>query len=85
MLDLNMPKLTDAGAKDLAAGARDFGVRASENLAKFAPSQTTTLVVCLLGFCWLGIKLYKEIKSGQVHHTVAHTPSTPPPPPPPST
>ena len=89
MFDMNMPKLTDKGAeaiaKNFAAGAKDFGARATENLAKFAPSQTTTLVVCLLGFFWLGIKLYKETKSGQVHHTVAHTPSTPPPPPPPST
>ena len=65
---MNMPHLTDAGAKD-------FGARATKNMAKFVPSQTTTLVVCLLGFCWLGIKLYKEIKSGQVHHT----PNPPPP------
>ena len=96
MLDMNMPKLTDkgaeafaknlaAGAKDLAAGAKDFGARATENLAKIVPSQTTTLVVCLLGFCWLGLKFYKEFKGGQVHHTVVHTPSPPPPPPPPPT
>jgi hypothetical protein len=80
-LSLNMPQLTDAGAKDLAVGARDLGARATENLAKFAPSQATTLVVCLLGFGWLAFQFYKEYKSGPVQHTVVHTPAPPPPPP----
>ncbi len=79
MFDMNMPKLTDKGAeaiaKNFAAGAKDFGARATESLAKLAPSQTTTLVVCLLGFCWMGFMFYREYKRGQVHHT----PNPPPP------
>ncbi len=76
-LNLNLPHLTDAGAKA-------FGERATENLAKIVPSQATTLAVggglFLISFGWLAFAFYKESKSGQVHHTVAHTPPLPPPP-----
>ena len=86
-MNMNMPHLTDAGAVALAAGAEAYGARATEALAKFAPSQTTTLVVgggaILLGFGWLALMFYKESRSGpHVHHTVVHTPSPLPSPPP---
>ena len=84
-LNMNMPLLTDAGAKELAAGAEALGARAAENLAKIVPSQRTTLVLggglFLISVGWLALAFYKVSKSGQVHHTVAHAPYTPPPPP----
>jgi hypothetical protein len=82
MLDFgfNMPHLTDAGAKAFGEPL----ARATENLAKIVPSQATTLAVggglFLISFGWLAFAFYKESKSGQVHHTVAHTPPPPPPP-----
>ena len=73
-----MPQLTDVGAKAL-------GAHATENLAKMAPSQTTTLVVggglFLLCSGWLALSFYKESRSGRVHHTVAHSPIPLPSPP----
>ena len=63
------------------AGAEAFGARATENLAKLAPSKTTTLVlgggVILLGIGWLAFIFYKESRRRHVQ-----TPSLPPPPPP---
>lgn len=74
---LNMPHLTDAGAKELAAGAEVFGARATENLAKLVPSQSTTQmvvgVVFVLGVGWLALAFYKESKrGGSVAHSVEH-------------
>ena len=70
MLDLNLPHLTDEGAKAL-------GERAMENLAKCVPSQSTTQMVAgmifVLGAGWLALAFYKESKrGGPVEHFVEH-------------
>ena len=68
---LNMPHLTDAGAKELAAGAEVFGARATENLAK--ATQMVVGVVFVLGVGWLALAFYKESKrGGSVAHSVEH-------------
>jgi hypothetical protein len=72
MLDigLNIPHLTDEGARVL-------GERATENLVKIVPSQTTTLLIAgglfLLGTGWLALAFYRELhKGGITRHTVEH-------------
>ena len=72
MLDigLNLPHLTDEGA-------RVFGERATDNLVKIVPTQTTTLLITgglfLLGTGWLALAFYRELrKGGSTRHTVEH-------------
>ncbi len=85
-------KALAAGAEAFGARAAENLARATESLAKIVPSlakivpsQRTTLVVggglFLISAGWLALAFYRESKSGQVHHTVAHTRTLPPLPP----
>lgn len=76
-IGFNAPHMTDDGAKALGEGARVFGERATENLARIIPSQTTTLLLAgglfLLGTGWLALAFYRELqKGGSTRHTVEH-------------
>ena len=76
-LDLNLPNLTDEGAKALGVAFGAVGERATENLAKCVPSQSTTQMVAgmifILGAGWLALAFYKESKrGGPVEHFVEH-------------
>ena len=75
MLNLfNMPQLTDVGAKELGKELGKSLARASENLTKIVPSQTTTLVVggglFLLCSGWLALAFYKESRRAGTCATV---------------
>lgn len=75
MLDLlNFPHLTDEGAK---AMGKAIGEKATENLVKIVPSQTTTLLVAgglfVFGCGWLALSFYREFrKDDRTRHTVVH-------------
>ena len=79
MMDIgvNLPHMTDEGAKAMGEGAKSIGEKATENLMKIVPSQTTTLVIAggffVLGFGWLALSFYKEfLKDDRTRHTVVH-------------
>ncbi len=70
MFDLNLPHLTDKGAREL-------GTEAVNGLASIVPSQTTTLIVTgaifILVGSWTALAFYKEMtRSGSVRHSVEH-------------
>ena len=70
MLDINLPLLTDRGAKE-------FGSIATENLGKIVPeivpSKTTVVCIFVLAFGWLAFSFYKESRTAAVKHTVEHS------------
>ena len=74
MLDLNMPHLTDKGAREMGAEAVQGLARIVPNIV---PSQATTLIVVgaifLLGGSRTALAFYKEMaRSGSVRHSVEH-------------
>jgi hypothetical protein len=85
MLDLNMPLLTDAGAKDLGRNlgrnlgrdlGRDLGAEATANLLRIVESGTTRLLVgglLVLGAGALAFYTLRELRSASsVQHEVFH-------------
>ena len=81
MLDMNMPLLTDAGAKDLGRNlgrdlGRDLGAEATANLLRIVESGTTRLLVgglLVLGAGALAFYTLRELRSASsVQHEVFH-------------
>ena len=69
-INMNMPHLTDKGA-------REIGAEAVQGLANLVPSQATTLIVVgaifLLGGSWTALAFYKEMaRSGSMRHSAWH-------------
>lgn len=74
MFDMNLPHLTDQGARDLG---KDIGAELSANLLKIVRAPVTMVVVCgSLALCagWLGFAVYKQvIMAPPVQHDVKHS------------
>ena len=75
---LNLPHLTDAGARELRIAAEVMGARAGERLveklAEMVPSTRTTLLVAgglfLLGSGWLALGFYRASQLNHVSRAV---------------
>ena len=69
MFDLNLPHLTDAGARDLGAAATAKLVRIVES----ATARRLVTGSLALGFCVLSFYTLRELRSGAaVRHEVVH-------------